>query len=166
MIAEYKIETDLDRKLLLGVLVRDHHLRHEKTARPRGDFKPSFLDRAPTNKEHVDRKLATPSTAPTKLPQTISPLISLTPIKCPQGNRLEDSAYSLRLPQDDRLEESASSLKLPQDDRLLDPCSPIINNKDPQEISCDHLELSEIRLDSSTLEVPRSGPFLLQRSRG
>ena len=27
MIAQYKIETDLDRKLLLGVLVRDCHIK-------------------------------------------------------------------------------------------------------------------------------------------
>ena len=29
-IARYKIETDLDRKLLLGVLVRDHHLKQDE----------------------------------------------------------------------------------------------------------------------------------------
>ena len=30
MIADYKIESDIDRKLLLGVLVRDYHLRKQQ----------------------------------------------------------------------------------------------------------------------------------------
>ena len=33
-ITQYKIETDLDRKLLLGVLVRDYHLNHGSVRPP------------------------------------------------------------------------------------------------------------------------------------
>ena len=33
-IIQYKIETDLDRKLLLGVLVRDYHLNHGSARLP------------------------------------------------------------------------------------------------------------------------------------
>ena len=44
-ITQYKIETDLDRKLLLGVLVRDYHLNHGSA-------------RLPEPRSTVDRHLA------------------------------------------------------------------------------------------------------------
>ena len=33
LLSKYQIETDLDRKLLLGVLVRDYHLKKKKESR-------------------------------------------------------------------------------------------------------------------------------------